>query len=158
MWVALESQSISQCKFPNKSFVFLPVVGVFRQEAVHEQKSLRSWTVSNSGSAVSATWVDFFWGGVGRGGFMLLKKKILYSLSSRMCLCLDVDHIELVLDSLNHRLESNVGLWFCSCCTSHHKDLMNSERSCISVRFTQTAVICQFPVTDLISLSLETAL
>lgn len=53
--------------FPNRD-LFLSVVGVLCQEAVHEQKSVSSWTVNDSGPTVSILhlqdgWEVFFWMG-----------------------------------------------------------------------------------------------
>ena len=69
-------------------FCFLPVVGVLRQKAVHEQKSVRSWTVIDSGPVyilhLQDGWMDFrgfFW-----GVYFCVAKMILYSWSFRICL------------------------------------------------------------------------
>lgn len=70
-------------------FLFVSVVGLLCQEAVHEQKSVSSWTVNNSGPTVSVLhlqdgWMDGFFslGGV----CFCVAKMILYSLSLRICL------------------------------------------------------------------------
>lgn len=65
--------------------LFLLVVGVLCQEAVHEQKPLSTWAVNNLGSKVSILhlpqgWMGGFLFDLGWKLFFCVAKMILYSL------------------------------------------------------------------------------